>query len=159
MPSTQSKPRTKVNLRKKKQNIDANVSSSIRLLEHSLRAWHSPSRHIQTCTPRWHPGQSEVHANGGKGGCITANCRNLVAVVHDMGRRLDYMLFSIVNHVNNQRMQVYMNPNLVTQPCAGSGTDSYVWDLPLALWCKGRGAVFILAFSQNQWSSAKQSSC
>lgn len=57
---------------------------------------------------------------------ITGNCRNLVAVVHDMGRRLYYMLFSIVNHVNNQRMQVYMNPHPVIQPCAGSGADSCV---------------------------------
>lgn len=86
---------------------------------------------------------------------ITGNCRNLVAVVHDMGRRLDYTLFSIANHVNNQRMQVYMNPHLVTQPCAVSGADSCVWDLPLALWSKGRCAAFILAFSQNQRSSAK----
>lgn len=90
---------------------------------------------------------------------ITSNCRNLVAVVHDMGRRLNYMLFSIVNHVNNQRMQVYMNPHPVAQPSAGSGADSCVWDLPLALWSEGHCAAFILALSQNQRSSAKQSSC
>lgn len=40
--------------------------------------------------------------------------QELMAVIDDMGKRPDYMLFSIVNHMNNQKIQFYTNLHFVT---------------------------------------------